>query len=103
MTTVWPAATAPTVQVTTPALTGQAPPGPVAETNVTPSGNVSVTTTPDAAAGPPFTTASVYVSGEPATTAAGAVPAIATFASPGFAFHVTVAPPDVAVWVLPSA
>jgi hypothetical protein len=49
----WPLVSVPNVQLTTPLLL--APP-PLALTNVTPNGNVSVTTTPPALEGPKFVT-----------------------------------------------
>src|SRR5258706_462991 len=61
-----PTASVGVVQVTTPAANPQLHPAPVALTKPEPAGSGSVTETDDAAVGPLFVTARVYVTGDPA-------------------------------------
>src|SRR5258706_14943867 len=61
-----PTASVGVVQVTTPAANPQLHPAPVALTKPEPAGSGSVTETDDAAVGPLFVTARVYVTGPPA-------------------------------------
>src|ERR1700737_2973002 len=68
-----PFASGPMLHVTVPEAWVQVPWVELAETNVTPAGRESVTTTPDAPSGPLFVAVTVYVIGVVAVAVAGAV------------------------------
>jgi hypothetical protein len=80
---VAPDASEPTLHVTLPEALVQGPRVELAETNVTPAGRVSVTTTAVAPFGPLLEAVTVYVIGVVAVAVAGAVLVIATSAFSG--------------------